>query len=93
MPFYVYAIINPAEEIYIGQTSDLERRLREHNDPDCRITLHTKRRPGPWKVFFSETHKVRSEVMKREKELKTCKGREFLRSLLENSDEPVTGPT
>ena len=39
--------MNPQGEIYIGQTSDLNRRLAQHNDPDYRGTLHTKRHVGP----------------------------------------------
>ncbi|NOY82671.1 MAG: GIY-YIG nuclease family protein, partial [Kiritimatiellaeota bacterium] len=45
MPYYVLA--NPDDRIYIGQTQDLDRRLREHNDPADRTTFHTKRFPGP----------------------------------------------
>jgi predicted GIY-YIG superfamily endonuclease len=51
-------------ETYIGQTSDLERRLMQHNDPDYRGTLHTKRRKGPWELIHKEEYETRSEAMR-----------------------------
>lgn len=54
MPYFVYLLSNPASQIYIGQTKNLERRLTEHNNPEYRGSVHTKRRPGPWKLVYSE---------------------------------------
>ena len=39
--FWVYVLRNPQGKIYIGQSHDLSRRLRQHNDPNYRGTLHT----------------------------------------------------
>jgi len=33
MTFHAYVLLNIRDEIYIGHTSDLPRRLIEHNDP------------------------------------------------------------
>ena len=63
---------------YVGQTSDLSKRLAQHNDPDCRFTLYTKRNKGPWVVIHTEQFATRSEAMKREKQLKTGTGREWI---------------
>jgi putative endonuclease len=63
---------------YIGQTSDIERRLQQHNDPDCKFTLYTKRNKGPWKLIHTEVYATRSEAIKREKKLKTGWGREWI---------------
>ena len=48
MPYFVYVLANPEGKVYIGQTGDLARRLREHNAPEYRGTLHAKRLKGPW---------------------------------------------
>ena len=76
--YFVYVLINPQGKIYIGQTSNLQRRLEQHNDPDCKLTLYTKRHPGPWKLVYYETYRTRAMAMKREKQLKSGKGREWL---------------
>jgi len=88
MTFHVYIIANPQNRLYIGQTNDLERRLFEHNDPEFHGTRYTKRISGPWRLIHSETYASRSEAMKREKELKSGKGREWIKiSLLPKKHE------
>jgi putative endonuclease len=80
MPFFVYVLQSESTgETYIGQTSDLQRRVAQHNDPNCQLTLHTKRRRGPWRLVHSEELLTRAEAMRREKELKSGKGREWIR--------------
>ena len=81
MNVLVYVIQSQSSgKIYIGQTSNLPRRIEQHNDPTCRITLHTKRNSGPWKVVHKEEYQTRAEAMRREKQLKSGKGREWLRN-------------
>jgi putative endonuclease len=82
MPFFVYVLLNPEGKTYVGQTSDLERRLLQHNNPDCRLTLHTKRHRGPWRLLHFEELPSRSAAVCRERELKTGKGREWIRRVL-----------
>jgi len=82
MPYFVYLLQNPDGKIYVGQTSNLERRIAQHNDPDCRLTLHTKRHAGPWRLLHSESFPSRSAAMRREKELKSGKGRDWVRDVL-----------
>ncbi len=38
---------------YCGQTTDLVRRIRQHNDPEYRLTQTTKRFEGPWLLTWS----------------------------------------
>ena len=76
--FYVYVLVNPQGKIYIGQTSDLQKRLKQHNDPDCKLTLYTKRNPGPWKLAYYEVYETRAMAVRREKQLKSGKGRAWL---------------
>ena len=75
-------MVNPHKEIYIGQTNNLSCRLAEHNDTNCRLTLHTKRHTGPWRLIHSENYSTRSEAMRREKQLKSSRGRAWIRSLM-----------
>jgi len=82
MAFFVYVLLNPEGKTYVGQTADLERRLAQHNDADCRLTLHTKRHAGPWRLLHFEEFPSRSAAMCRERELKSGKGREWIRQVL-----------
>ena len=82
MTYTVYILANPDDRIYIGQTQDLERRLREHNDPDDHTTQYTKRYPGPWRLLHVETFSTRSEAMRRERQLKGGQGRQWIRGTL-----------
>ena len=82
MAFFVYVLLNLEGKTYVGQTTDVPRRLLQHNDPDCRLTLHTKRHPGPWKLLHSEQFSTRAAAMRRERELKTGKGRDWIREVL-----------
>ena len=82
MPYFVYVLVNPEGETYVGQTSNLPQRLAQHNDPECRLTLHTKRHQAPWRMIHSEEYPTRAAAMRRERELKTGKGRQWIREIL-----------
>lgn len=76
--FKVYVLLSETTgKKYIGQTSDIEKRLTAHNEGASR---YTKNR-GPWQLIHSEAYATRSEARKRENFLKTGKGREFIDSL------------
>ncbi len=93
MPFWVYILQSEANsKIYIGQTSDLNRRLLQHNDPDFRLTLYTKRNAGPWKLVHSEQYTTRTEAMQREKWLKSGQGREWTHRLLQKRERGTVNP-
>jgi len=77
--FYVYVIKSEnSDKTYIGQTSDLEKRLRQHNDLGNNFSKYTKRNKGPWKLIYKEEVSTRSEALRREKFLKSGKGRELI---------------
>ena len=77
MPFHVYVLHSTKpNKIYIGFTSDLEARLKSHNE------LATKGwtiKFRPWILVHCESFTLKAAAMKREKELKTGKGRIFIR--------------
>jgi putative endonuclease len=83
MPYYVYILQSQSTgKTYVGQTDDLERRVAQHNDPDFKLTLYTKRNKGPWKLIHYEEFETRAEAMRREKYLKSGQGREWIRDNL-----------
>jgi len=55
---------------YCGSTSDLKRRVQEHNDPKHQLTKTTKRFAGPWILVHSETFDTRTEARKKEIRIK-----------------------
>ena len=93
MSYHVYVLVSETTgETYAGQTDDLAKRLAQHNSPDYTITLHTKRRPGPWQLIYSEECPTRAAAMKREKQLKSGAGRRFIRSLIDGAARPSRRP-
>jgi putative endonuclease len=77
--FFVYAIYNKEnDKFYIGQCSDLDRRLKLHNDHTFKKS-YTAKFSGEWKLIHSEECKNRQEALKREKQLKSYRGRQFIK--------------
>ena len=79
MQFYVYAIYSSSlDTIYIGQTKDLLKRLHDHKHGYSPYTSRAK----DWQLFYKEIVSTRTDALKREKQLKSYRGREYLRTLL-----------
>jgi putative endonuclease len=77
--YYVYAIYNKKHnKIYIGQTKDLKERIRLHNNREFK-TSYTGRFDGEWILIYSEQSEDRSKSLIREKQLKSYRGREFIK--------------
>ena len=71
MPHYAYIIQSESSgRFYCGQSSDPERRLRQHNDPEYTLSKTTKRLKGPWKLIWTKECQNRSDAMKLEKCIK-----------------------
>jgi putative endonuclease len=69
--FYIYILQSQKnKELYIGYTSDLKRRLEEHNQE---LNFSTKRY-SPWDIIYYEACKEESDARRREKYLKTTQG-------------------
>lgn len=79
--FTVYALYSEKHnKIYIGYTSNIEQRLLSHNELETKgYTLKYR----PWKIIYTETLVTKSDAIKREKQLKTAKGREFIWTLVD----------
>lgn len=85
MAYFVYVIRSEySGKIYIGQTDNLELRLRRHNGtlPDNKRS-YTRLNKGPWKVVYQEVFSTRSEDIKREKYLKSHHGRDWIRTFID----------
>ena len=81
MPYWVYLLQNEKTgQIYKGQTSDLESRIRRHNAHEPGSKRYTHKWEGPWRLIHSEHYSTRSEAMKRERYLKSGQGREWIKS-------------
>ena len=77
--FFVYVLKSLKNgRLYTGSTNNLERRLVEHNIGQTKYTSQA----GPFKLIYKETYNTKLEAIKREKFLKTGKGRELLKSIL-----------
>ncbi len=63
-------------KIYIGLTSDLKKRLYAHNNLPKGWTKSFR----PWKLVYSEQYNTKPEAMKREKQLKSHQGRDFIKN-------------
>ncbi|MFC2084366.1 GIY-YIG nuclease family protein [Bacteroidota bacterium] len=62
---------------YVGMTSDIKRRIKEHNSGLVKSTRNRK----PFELIYTEEFATKNGAMKREKFFKSGKGREFLKSI------------
>ena len=70
--WFVYVIQNShTKELYYGLTSDMRRRMQEHN-AGCGIFTH--RINGRWSLAYCECYTSKEDAVLREKRLK-CHGR------------------
>jgi len=76
--FYTYVIYSKTyNKIYTGYSADLSRRIESHNSQNNRGWTRNFK---PWEIVHFEEFNTKSEAMSREKELKSYKGREFIRN-------------
>ena len=79
--YYVYVLQSVVDrKFYTGYTSDLKRRLEEHNSG---ISASTKWR-RPLKLMYFEGSPNIKDAMKREKYLKTTYGKRYIKNRLLN---------
>ena len=83
--YYVYVLYSKNQDkFYIGFTDDLRRRMQEHISQK---SLSDRRLRNPELVYY-EACVSKSDSMKREKQLKTGFGRQYLRNRLKNLISP-----
>jgi putative endonuclease len=80
MAHYVYILQSLKDlKYYIGETANVESRLRFHNAGLQRST----RSRIPFKVIYTETFPERNSALKREREIKSWKGGNKFKELIE----------
>ncbi|MGD8778672.1 MAG: GIY-YIG nuclease family protein [Ignavibacteria bacterium] len=78
MQYFVYILKSIKDgKRYIGMSSNLDRRISEHNDGKVKSTKFRK----PFELIYTEEFNNKSDALKREKFLKTHAGRNFLDSI------------
>ncbi|MCO5935714.1 GIY-YIG nuclease family protein [Mucilaginibacter sp. RB4R14] len=87
--FTVYVLYSPSfNEIYIGFTSDLNNRFLSHNQ--FATKGHTVKY-RPWVIAHIEDFAIKSEAMKREKQLKSSNGRTFIWDIIRKKFDTTDG--
>ncbi|MFQ6676286.1 MAG: GIY-YIG nuclease family protein [Fidelibacterota bacterium] len=79
--YFTYVLYSDAfDRLYIGHTDDLTIRLEKHN----RGRVTSTKAYVPWRLIHHEEFGSRSEAMRRERELKSFRGRRFIRDQILN---------
>ncbi len=78
--FTVYVLYSATfDKIYIGYTSDLQKRFLSHNELGTKGWTVKFR---PWRIVHTEEFVTKQEAMQREKQLKSSQGRKWIRETL-----------
>lgn len=72
MAYFVYILKTSGNTLYTGQTNDLTRRLKEHQEKKTKAAKYL-RRFETVELVYSEEVATRQEAMKREAEIKKWK--------------------
>jgi len=76
---YVYLLQSElSDDLYIGYTNNIKRRLMEHNSGLNFSTKHNK----PWELIFFEGYLNEQDAKRREKYLKTNQGSRLLKRMI-----------
>ncbi|HEY4523440.1 MAG TPA: GIY-YIG nuclease family protein [Candidatus Paceibacterota bacterium] len=82
MSHVVYTVFNRKNnKIYIGQTSNLSNRLKLHENGIFHNS-YTARFDGGWDLIYKEEVANCNEALIREKQLKSFRGREFVKKFI-----------
>ncbi len=74
--YYVYIVKCSDDSLYTGITTDIKRRIKEHNSSDKGAKYTRGRRPVV--LIYSEKHKNRSQATKAEIDIKKMSREEKL---------------
>ena len=80
--FYVYVLFSEKDKkLYIGYSSDVYRRLEQHNSG-----LNTSTAPRrPFRLIYFEAHILASDALRRESYFKTSSGKRTLQIILKQT--------
>ena len=78
--YYVYVLQSERDHnLYVGYTSDIKKRLEEHNNGKVPATNNRR----PLKLIYWEGCLNRQDAMEREKYLKTAWGKKYIKNRLQ----------
>ena len=81
--FYTYVLRSKKNgRLYIGHTNDIERRLLEHNNSKTKSIRYMT----PFEIIYKEEYDCNLEASRRERFLKTGRGRQQLKNVMERAD-------
>lgn len=86
MSYFLYIVQCADKTLYTGITTDLDRRITEHNHSEKGARYTRNRRPVS--LVYSETYPDRSAASKREHEIKQLSRSEKLRLVRKTQDIP-----
>jgi putative endonuclease len=77
--YITYILYSKAiDQVYIGQTHNIEERLLQHNSFRSKST----KKVNDWVLVYKEVFVSRSDAMVREKEIKSKKSRKYIEKLI-----------
>lgn len=81
--FYVYLLEHIQDKTwYIGYTTNLKRRLSEHQN--CNGSRTTSLKKGNYELIYYEAYLNKQDAIGREKYLKSGAGRKYVKKQLKN---------
>ncbi|TDX51302.1 GIY-YIG nuclease family protein [Orenia marismortui] len=84
MGHYVYILKCNDNTLYTGYTTDIKRRVKEHNNGSG--AKYTRGRT-PVELYYSEEHKDKSQAMQREYQIKQMSRQQKLKLIKGELDE------
>lgn len=76
--YYIYILKSENGKYYTGCTSDLNKRLEQHNQKLVRST----KTYAPWQLIYTEKYDTLKNARRREKQIKSWKKREAIEKLI-----------
>jgi putative endonuclease len=84
--YYVYVLLSEKGEFYVGYTSNIERRISEHNSGQNESTKGRR-----WKLAYYEAYASKADAQCRERNLKARgQAKRFLKKRIEHSVEEIS---
>ncbi len=80
--YYVYVLLSQSNsQLYVGRTSNLKKRIKEHESGKVRTT----NRLNPMNLVFYEAFLSNNDAIRRERYFKTSKGKSSLKQIIRES--------
>ncbi len=88
--FFVYLLQHTVtQELYVGYTNNIKRRIKEHNQRGKKFTTQLE---GEWTLIYCEVYRTQADAVDREQKLKHHgSGKRELYKRVKNSLLPKTG--